>query len=94
MLHDKQKVICHTLIIVVAFIIVMLGSYYSTSFVSAFSLQPTIHHHNKVFDKKQESDSSSSSDTKGRITQTIMVIATITTTMITIKIITKAQMMT
>jgi hypothetical protein len=64
MLHDKQKVICHTLIIVVAFTIVMLGSYYSTSFVSAFSLQPTIHHHNKVFDKKQESDSSSSSDTK------------------------------
>ena len=62
MLHDKQKVMCHTLIIVLAFPIVMFGSYYSSS-VSAFSLQSPIHHH-KVFDNKQESDSSSSSDTK------------------------------
>jgi hypothetical protein len=64
MLHDKQKVICHTLIMVVAFTIVLFGSYYSSSSsVSAFSLQSPIHHH-KVFDKKQGSDSSSSSDTK------------------------------
>ena len=62
MLHDKQKVIYHTLIMVVAFTIVMFGSYYSSS-VSAFSLQSPIHHH-KVFDKKHGSDSSSSSDTK------------------------------
>ena len=64
MLHDKQKVICHTLIMVVAFTIVLFGSYYSSSSsVSAFSLQSPIHHH-KVFDKKQGSDSSSSSDIK------------------------------
>ena len=62
MLHNKQKVICHTLIIAVT--IVMLGSSYSS--VSAFPLQSVIHHHHKVFDKKQESgsSSSSSSDTK------------------------------
>ena len=41
----------------------MFGSYYSSSSVSAFSLQSPIHHH-KVFDKKQGSDSRSSSDTK------------------------------
>jgi hypothetical protein len=60
MLDDKQKKVnCHTLIIVVAFTIVMLGSSsYSSSSVSAFPFQSAIHHHNKVFDKKQDSVSS------------------------------------
>ena len=63
MLDDKQKkVSCHTLVIVVASAIVMLGSSYSSPSVSAFSFQSAIHHH-KVFDKKQVS-SSSSSDAK------------------------------
>src|SRR4051812_20597202 len=65
MLHNKQKVICHTLIIVVATVaIIVLGS--SSAF--ALSLQSVIHQHNKVFDKKQQdgdsSSSSGSSDTK------------------------------
>ena len=66
MLDDKQnKVSCHTLIIVVAIAIVMLGysSYSSSPSVSAFPFQSAIHHH-KVFDKKQVSSSSSSSDAK------------------------------
>src|SRR4051794_73046 len=56
MLHDKQKVICHTLII--AATILMLGSSSSYSFVFALPLQSAIHHH-KVFDKKQDSGSNS-----------------------------------
>ena len=66
MLDGKQnKVSCHTLIIVVASAIVMLGSSYSyLPSVSAFPFQSAIHHH-KVFDKKQVSSSSgSSSDAK------------------------------
>ena len=59
MLDDKRKkVSCHTLIIVVAFTIVMLGSSSYSSSVSAFPFQSAIHHHNKVFDKKQDSVSS------------------------------------
>ena len=57
---NKQKVICRTSIIIVvsAVAIVLLGS--SSAF--ALSLQPAIHQHNKVFDKKrQHGDGSSSS---------------------------------
>jgi hypothetical protein len=54
MLHNKQKVICHTLIIAVT--IVLLGSSSYSSSVFAFPFQSTIHHH-KVFDKKQDSGS-------------------------------------
>ena len=65
MLDDKQKKVSfHTLIIVVASAIVILGSSYSSLHsVSAFPFQSAIHHH-KVFDKKQVSGSSSSSDAK------------------------------
>jgi hypothetical protein len=59
MLHNKEKVICHVLIIAVT--ILMIG--YSSVF--AFPFQSAIHHH-KVFDKKQVSTSSiRSSDAKG-----------------------------
>jgi hypothetical protein len=56
MLHNKHKMICHTLII--ALTIVILG-FCSYSSVSAFPFQSAIHHHNKVFDKKQDSGSNS-----------------------------------
>ncbi|MFL6396262.1 MAG: hypothetical protein ACJ706_03775 [Nitrososphaeraceae archaeon] len=60
MLHNKQKVICHTLII--ALTIVILGSSCYSS-VSAFPFQSTIHH--KVFDKKQDSRSNSKDASNG-----------------------------
>src|SRR3954469_17810786 len=59
--HNKQKVICYTLIIAVT--IVLLGSS-SYSSVFAFPFQSAIHHH-KVFDKKQDSDSNSEDATNG-----------------------------
>jgi hypothetical protein len=66
MLYNKQKAICHAMIIVVT--ILLLG--YSCVF--AFPFQTTIHHH-KIFGKKQvssssgggDSSSSHSSDVKG-----------------------------
>jgi cytoskeletal protein RodZ len=61
MLHNKQKVICHTLII--ALTITILG-YYSYSSVSAFPFQSTIHH-DKLFDKKQDSGSNSKDASNG-----------------------------
>jgi cytoskeletal protein RodZ len=60
MLHNKQKVICHTLII--ALTIVILGSSCYSS-VSAFPFQSTIHH--KVFDKIQDSRSNSKDASNG-----------------------------
>ncbi|HJT47130.1 MAG TPA: hypothetical protein VJ729_03020 [Nitrososphaeraceae archaeon] len=57
--HNKEKIICHVLLISIT--ILMLG--YSSVF--AFPFQSAIHHH-KVFDKKQVSTSSiRSSDAKG-----------------------------
>jgi lipopolysaccharide export LptBFGC system permease protein LptF len=54
--QNKQKVICHSLtMVVVTVAIVLLGF----SSVFALSLQPAIHQHNKVFDKKQQDRSSS-----------------------------------
>jgi cytoskeletal protein RodZ len=55
MLHNKQKMICHTLIIALTIVILGFSSYSS---IFAISVQSAIHHH-KVFDKKQDSDSDS-----------------------------------
>jgi hypothetical protein len=65
--QDKQKVIRHTsIIVVIAAATILIGS--SCSYSTAFALslqQPAIHHHNKVFDKKQQDrDSSDSSEAK------------------------------
>jgi cytoskeletal protein RodZ len=57
MLHNKQKMICHTLIIALTIVILGFSSYSSS--VSVFPFQSAIHHHNKVFDKKQDSGSNS-----------------------------------
>jgi hypothetical protein len=62
MLHNKQKAICHTLTI--ALTIVILGSSCYSSSVSAFTLQPAIHH-DKLFDKKQDSRSNSKDASNG-----------------------------
>jgi hypothetical protein len=74
--HNKQKVICNTLTIVLATVaIILLGLGFSSSYssVAALSLESVIHHQSKVFDKKQQdggssaahsSSSTGSSDTK------------------------------
>ena len=62
---NKQNVICHISIIALA--IVLLGSSSVSVSASAFDLpfQSALHHHNKVFDKKQQDHGSSgSADTK------------------------------